>query len=275
MLDQRALEAVLAAAMQTGGDFAEVFFEDTQRNSLEYRDGRVDTVQSGRDYGAAVRVIKGNSFTYAYTNDVTEAGLLTVAKSAAAAIDAGAAQAPSGLILRPAREMQPVIERPGVEHAQRRAHIAEAAAKAARSVSPEIVQASAALVDVVQNVVIANTAGVYVEDRRARSRFVISTVAAANGEMQTATEGPGAGRGFEFFSTIDTEGLAKQAATAAITMLHAPFAPAGVMPVACLLYTSRTGMCSRLGTARRPASQAHRAAARPWYCFERNRRWRI
>ena len=60
----------------------------------------------------------------------------------------------------------------------------------------------------------------------------MSTVASANGEIQTGFEGPGAGRGFEFFSDLDIEGAAQQAAQTAITMLHAPYAPAGKMAVA-------------------------------------------
>ena len=225
-------ERVLRAALETGGDFAEIFFEDTQRNSLEYRDGRVDTVQCGRDVGAAVRVLRGLNHTYAYTNDISEQGLLAAAHSAAAAIDAPAAATVQGLCLRPAREMQPAQVRPSAKHARVRAQIAQEAYRAAREISPEIVQANVTLMDVMQHVTIVNSEGVYVEDDRARSRFIISAVASANGEMQTASEGPGAGRGFEFFSMIDPQAIAQKTAQSAICMLHAPFAPAGVMPVA-------------------------------------------
>ncbi len=73
---------------------------------------------------------------------------------------------------------------------------------------------------------VANSYGVWA-DERARARLAVSTVASANGEIQTGFEGPGAGRGFEFFSDLDIEGAAQQAAQTAITMLHAPCAPAG------------------------------------------------
>ena len=116
--------------------------------------------------------------------------------------------------------------------AKQRVQVAQKAYQAAKAVSPEIVQTQVAVMDVLSHVLVANSYGVWAEDERARARLAVSTVASANGEIQTGFEGPGAGRGFEFFSDLDIEGAAQQAAQTAITMLHAPYAPAGKMAVA-------------------------------------------
>ncbi|MDL2225704.1 TldD/PmbA family protein, partial [Eubacteriales bacterium OttesenSCG-928-M02] len=232
MPEKQNILAALAAALSTGGDYAEVFFEDTTRNSLEYKDGRVETALSGRDYGAGVRVLKGVNYTYAYTSDVSEPGLIAAAKAAAAAMPGVWGKTPSALVLAPQRDMQPMVDAPSAAYQEKRAAICKQAHDVARAFSPEIVQAAGSVGDIVQNVIIANSEGMYVEDRRARSRFMVQAVASANGEMQTGYWGPGAGAGFEFYDTIDIEALAKSAANTAVTMLHAPFAPAGVMPAA-------------------------------------------
>ena len=83
MLSKSLIESVLTAALAGGGDLSELFFEDTRRNSLEYRDGKVQTVLSGRDYGAGIRVLNGLNYVYAYTADVSEAGLMAAARAAA------------------------------------------------------------------------------------------------------------------------------------------------------------------------------------------------
>ena len=52
-------------------------------------------------------------------------------------------------------------------------------------------QVSVGYGDKEQNILIANTDGLYTEDKRVRTRLFINAVASANGENQTGTEGPG------------------------------------------------------------------------------------
>ena len=230
LMEKDAIQKTLSAALSTGGDYAELFFEDTTRNSLEYKDGRVETTLSGRDFGAGIRVLSGVNYTYAYTSDVSESGLVRAAEAAASAMPGAFGAVPLALTVRPKREMQPIKMAPSPSYAEKRAAITKEAHDAVRAHSTEIVQATSSVGDIIQNVIIANSEGLYVEDRRARSRFMVQAVAAKDGEMQTGYWGPGAGAGFEFYGSIDIEALSKDAAQSAITMLHAPFAPAGMMP---------------------------------------------
>ena len=59
MLDQNIASEVLARAVQTGGDFAEIFVEDRINHSLELRSSALETVNSSRLHGAGVRVFNG------------------------------------------------------------------------------------------------------------------------------------------------------------------------------------------------------------------------
>ena len=85
MIEKSVLEEVLGVAMQTGGDFAEVFAEDRRNASAVLDDGRVEELTSGRDRGAGIRVVVGDTTGFAHTADLTEAGLLAAAEAAAAA----------------------------------------------------------------------------------------------------------------------------------------------------------------------------------------------
>jgi TldD protein len=52
-------------------------------------DGKVEQVSSGRDSGAGIRVINGDTTGFAYTADLSEAGLMAAAEAAAAAASSG------------------------------------------------------------------------------------------------------------------------------------------------------------------------------------------
>ena len=57
MLKKEVAQAVIAEALKTGGDFAEIFLEDRQNNNLSMLSGKVESVNSRRLHGAGVREI--------------------------------------------------------------------------------------------------------------------------------------------------------------------------------------------------------------------------
>ena len=121
---------------------------------------------------------------------------------------------------------------PSQTETARKLEYLRAADAAARGVSAEITQASCTLMDSEQDVIIANSEGLYVEDTRVRTRMVCSAVASDGKEKQQGSESPGALMGYELFTArVDPARVGREAAEAAKLMLHAPECPAGVMPV--------------------------------------------
>ncbi len=84
MIDTPVLERVLAEALRNGGDFAEVFAEDRSNSSAMLDDGRVEELSSGRERGAGIRVVTGETTGFAHTADLSERGLLRAAEAASA-----------------------------------------------------------------------------------------------------------------------------------------------------------------------------------------------
>ena len=73
MIETDVLERTLAVALRTGGDFAEVFAEDRRSSSALLDDGKVEELTSGRDRGAGIRVVVGDTTGFAYTAEDREA----------------------------------------------------------------------------------------------------------------------------------------------------------------------------------------------------------
>jgi TldD protein len=83
------IERVLAKGRSTGAEFAEIFIEDKRSTSAGFDDGKVEQVTSGRDRGAGIRVVHGETTGFAHTADLSESGLLAAAEAAAVAARQG------------------------------------------------------------------------------------------------------------------------------------------------------------------------------------------
>ena len=94
-ISRNTADSVINKALSKGGDFAEIFCENTIRNNISMVNGAVDKTASGLDYGAGIRVFNGENAVYVYTNDMTEKGLMETAERAAEAVN-GQKQAECG-----------------------------------------------------------------------------------------------------------------------------------------------------------------------------------
>jgi len=232
MMSKSAISGVLDEALATGGDFAEVFLEDATSNGVEMLNGVVEKAVSGVDHGAGVRIFTGVNAIYAYTNDTSRENLTKVARAAAAAIrGVKAGRSAIGYAGMEIVNAHPVEIMP--ENVLKKDIVAllREASGSAFDTDPLITQTNANYSDIVQNVLIANSDGLWAEDSRVRTRVAMSAVASNESEKQTGSFSPGASRGFEFCGTLDIKKLAREAAETAVTMLKADYAPGGRMPV--------------------------------------------
>ena len=231
MLKQDVARAVIAEALKTGGDFAEIFLEDRLNNNIQMLSGKVESVNSRRLHGAGVRVFSGFQGVYVYTNDTSLEGLLDCARRAASAVQAGDYYTAKDLVWTESANIHAIREIPSQVNAARKvAKMKEA--QAVLKEEAEIAQGIIGYMDSVQRVWIANSEGLFTGDTRVYSRFNVAAIASNGTENQTGSASPGGMQGFEIFDTkIDPQALAKEAAQQARTMLHAPMCPAGVMPV--------------------------------------------
>lgn len=232
MVDKRVLRDVLDTALANGGDYADIFIERKKVTSIGCEGGKIERVSSGLDVGAGIRVINGDSTAYAYTNDLTPEGL-----DGAAKIVSHAARGTKKEYNFDLTKVEPVVsftfrERPDEVKTERKVAAVEAADKAARAVDMEYIkQVLVGYGDVVQNVVIADSNGSFVEDERIRTRLLVQAVAAEAGVIQTGYDAIGSLSGFELLEKNSPEEVAGAAAARALQMLKARPAPAGKMPV--------------------------------------------
>ena len=77
------LRALVAEGLKDGGDWCDLYFEDTVYNDFLLRDSEVNSAGYHVDYGCGIRVLKGEKTGYAYSESTAFPELLRAARTAA------------------------------------------------------------------------------------------------------------------------------------------------------------------------------------------------
>jgi TldD protein len=228
LIDPATAERVLARALANGGRFAEIFAERRRGLSMSIDESRIESVQSGAEEGAGVRVVDGGTTYFAHVDGLDPDDLERAAAEAAAAVRSERteprplrAEAPAPL---------PIELRPEDVAAERKAALLRELNERGRAQGEEIAQLTAAYAEGRRQVAVANSEGLLSGDDRTRVRIAAQAVARRGEAVETGAETLGAHRGFELLED-DAARIAEQAARKALTLLEAGPAPSGTMPV--------------------------------------------
>lgn len=231
MLCESLIKDVLDEAMSYGADFAEIYVEHMESQSISMIGGKVDKANRGQDYGVGIRLFQGTNSVYGYTNDSSRDNLLKTAREIASAFLGDIITKPINLTRQHVINQHVVkLDLNDVPASQRIAKMRQMS-NIIKNYHESINQSSIALSEKKQHILIANTEGTLVEDTRVYTRLLSQAIASNGSEMQMGSHGPGAHQGFEFIENLDLNFYANDAARQAVTMLNAGPCPSGKMPV--------------------------------------------
>lgn len=232
-IDPRFAERLLSAALSSGGDYADLYFEYRASGSVSLDEQEIKNASRGVSVGLGVRVRKGDSTGYAHTEALDDGAMLQAAKTAGQIASTGGGVAPvlPAPITLPRRYP---LERSTLELAgAEKVEILRRADRAARAHDAKITRVQASFNETYEEVLIATSDGIWARDVRPLIRFGVSVVAEHAGKRQSGSSGGGGRVGLEYFlgqgKTPEAHG--HEAARAAIAMLDAVEAPAGELPV--------------------------------------------
>lgn len=231
LLEKALVEKILDAALLTGADFSEVYTEEKSSESIQLIGGRIERVSNALIFGVGIRVALNSQSVYGYTNSKNPDDYIKLAKDLAASFSQETKTARTPLMKLEVGTRHQAARLPKSVSKEEKVALMQKAYKAAKEYDEVIQQVSVNLGDSTQEVLIANSEGRFVTETRVRVRMYIQAIAGKNGMMQTGGEGPGSGKGYEYFDEIDIEDIAKDAARTAKTMLFAEDCPSGNMPV--------------------------------------------
>lgn len=235
MWQELASEA-LAILVHAGCDLADVFIEQNRTARIRVEDGKPDQLIDGGEFGAGLRLVRGELTAFASTTDLTPASLRAAARELAEA--AGQEPAPTLMLSatpgRAAKIFQPPHDIP-VSH--RMALVMEAE-RAARTAGPHIRQVTAFLGTFEQKIGIARSDGKWCEDERTQTVIWVNGVAGQDQDLQTGYESAGGSVGWEFFQNRKASEIGLLAGRRAERLLQAQPAPSGRM---CVVLAAEAG----------------------------------
>jgi TldD protein len=226
------LSMILKKALKNGGLFADIYYERSIPTSIILDDNRIEKVISGIDEGVGIRVVDSKyRVLYAYTNEIEKESLLKLADNIAVMIKEKIYEKNINIMKRVPSLKLPISKLPDTVDINYKIEIVKRGNDRAVSMDKRVRQVKVVYRDLIKNVAIANSDGLYIEDDRVETLFFIQVVAYDNGVIQTGYEAVGGAIGIELFDENTPEDVAEKSARRGLMMLTAKKAPSGKMPV--------------------------------------------
>ncbi|MEI0488942.1 TldD/PmbA family protein [Brachyspira pulli] len=228
--DKDFLHTVLEEALKNGGEYADLFFEDTKINSIGYLDSKVDDMSLGNNYGVGLRVIVNKKTIYLYSNDTSNDSLINLARSVASVVN-DKKYIPTNFIESHEKDNHPLHINPFDINFDEKIEVLSYLDKTARGVSDKIKQVNARYMEKQRNILVCASNGILKEDSQTYIRLVLLSMASDGVNTQTASRTKGALDGYQVIKDINLENMAKETANSAIKMLDSKYPKSGKYPV--------------------------------------------
>ena len=222
---------VLNEALSTGGDYAEIYLEETNPESIMLENGHVENVSNPQGYGCGIRILNGFRSVYGYTSDLSAKSLLTLAKKLSASYaDERKITVTSVKNVSVKKHIAVKDHVYDVPMEERIAYLKEIS-QIISDVDPRIVRVQTGLSTTLRRTELFTAEGEeakHVSNVQERTRVFMIAIAAGQDGIETNFSGPGAADGWHYFTdVIDYRKLARETGEKAIMMLTAKECPSG------------------------------------------------
>ena len=230
-LSQLPLSRILSALLSRGGEYGELFFEESRSLTVLMEDGRIERVVSGTDAGIGVRLLFHGKTYYAYTNDRSSESLLSLSNDLSRYAEGDGVAAALPASARAARGPTVVREPPAARGIGEKVALVREVDRIAREFSREVRQVRATWSESLRRIEVAAHPGVFVREGQTYAVLAVQAVAGDDGGLTMGYESAGGTGGLEFLDGGVPSLLARKAAGRAVRALHAAKLPGGRMPV--------------------------------------------
>ena len=226
------LKKVLTAALEKGGDYADLFFEHTYNNYIGLQDGAVNPASSNIDFGVGVRVLSGDQSGYAYVENVTWEEMLTAARTAARIANGSAGKGMVNLTEMPIVQNYYAIKSPWDEVAvNTKMPYLQKLNDLVFSLDKRVHKVSASLSDSTSHIFFCNSEGVMYYDYRPMVTLGAQCIMEENGKIENSYASRAFRMGTEFLTDELISEVANEAVSKTAILFQAVKPKGGEMPV--------------------------------------------
>ncbi|MBF0286555.1 MAG: metalloprotease TldD [SAR324 cluster bacterium] len=233
-VDDATMMQVLNTALSLGGDFADLYFEYTLRNSIILEEGIIKNSAKAVIMGVGIRVIKGEQTGYGYSENLHIKPMLHAARTAASIASGSTVKTLNGSKFNETipPNYYKVLHTIADLEITEKIRLIQEVEKAAHAHDPRIIKVTATLADSIKFVQVASSDGTIMRDTRPMFRLSVQCIAQEKNNIQVGFSGVGGRVGINFLEQANhAKIIGDKAATQAILLLDAQQAPSGTMPV--------------------------------------------
>ena len=233
MISKSVALLVLNKALETGADYAEIFYEDSHSFGVIVENFKTHGSTSNSLCGVGLRLLKENQCIYGYTNDLSKKGLLSLAESLSKSFKGERLLTVRKFDLVKCRNRNPIINSyDNVSKEEMVAIIKEGTDAIKELNDPRIVRTNGSFSFNHRSVTIYNSKEKWFKRETEFGRIAFAVVAMNENGIETAFEGPGTQSDISFFrNKLNVKEKALNAANTALKLLDAKECPSGKMPV--------------------------------------------
>ncbi|MGM9736407.1 MAG: TldD/PmbA family protein [Candidatus Cryptobacteroides sp.] len=225
------LERLVATALSHGGDYCDLYFENTVYSNLLLKDGAVASGGCHTDYGVGIRVLKGEKTGYAYSETTAPADMIAAAKAASAIALAGGEPLSYAATAAARHDLYGGIsDWREADMASVRTFLEDLAAKVSLK-DGRIVKVIARASDSMSDVMMYNSLGELTFDTRPMGSVTLTVVYASADKTETKTVSRSFRKGSEMLSPELASLLAEEAVRGIDERFEARRPKGGKMPV--------------------------------------------
>lgn len=232
MISKSLAKEVLNTALSTGGDFAEIYFEDTYTNNYKLENELVDVVSSSRSSGVGIRILLENQSVYGFTEDLSKKSLLKLASDLSKRFNLERKITVNGFKTKHAKNINKIKIPFNSVSDNEYIEMLRDISNAIKDVDEHIVRRQTMLFYKLNKVIIFNSNEKELIDDRSIARIMALSMANKDGKIETNFVAKGTKAGFEFFKNqFDFKSKAIASAKTCMKMIDAKECPSGKMPV--------------------------------------------
>lgn len=223
-------EKLINILLETGADFAEIYYEESSSKSYEYNDSKLDSIRTNNRKGIGFRIICGEDYFYSSTNNLEFSNLIDKAKLLASNYSSYKKVSFNNL-----KTLEDKREKYEIQHnelsTERKKEILSSIDKLIRNKYKEITQVYLRFIENNKTFVIANSEGKFITSNDVRTRYICHTYAEKDGIKEDEYTAIGRRKGYEFLKDFDIEKESLEVAKSNIEKLSAKKFKGGEMPV--------------------------------------------
>ena len=229
-LCEKCATRILEAALATGGEFAEVYMEETTNEAIEMTSKNISNVSCNKVKGASIRVIKDGTEVVGALTDCSVENMVALAGKLAQSFSGTKTTEIAPFVTK---EVTKVVDPKRVrgENWDEEIELMSKGSETAFAYSPEIVQVISSVTKKEQEIFVFASDGTCQNEYRCNTRLNLSAVGTDGKNMQSVHQSFGRNQGMEMFEGFDPVSFAKDVAHDAVEMLHAEEMQGGDIPV--------------------------------------------